>query len=275
MHLAIGSERAGRNGQAEPHALVRFPGTVRGMLISAHDMLGSRRVLAIIVARGGSKGLPRKNVLPCGGKPLIAWSIEAASASKLVDRAIVSSDDAEILATARQYGGDVPFERPADLATDTATMDAVVLHALDALRADAECFDVCVLLQATSPLRTAADIDGALETMARLSVPSVASVTPPAKPPYWMYSVGPSGLLQPLLPELANTPQRQALPPTYVLNGAVYAVDVRWLAEKRRWVNEETAAYVMPPERSIDIDTALDLIVANALLEGAHPAKSS
>lgn len=232
-------------------------------------MLDERRVLAIIAARGGSKGLPRKNVLPCGGKPLIAWSIEAALSSSIIDHAVVSSDDDEILEVARRHGAVTPFVRPAELASDTASMDAVAIHALDTL---GDRFDVCVLLQATSPLRTAADIDGALTTMKRLGVPSVTSVTSAPKPPHWMYSIGAAGLLEPLLAERADASRRQDLPPTYVLNGAVYGVDVAWLRAHRRWVSEETAAYVMPPERSIDIDTELDLIVANALFERARGA---
>ena len=226
-------------------------------------MLGSRKVLAVIAARGGSKGLPRKNVLPCGHKPLIGWTIAAAAASTMLDRAIVSSDDPEILEVARACGADVPFVRPAELASDGATMDAVALHAIDALD---EHFDICVLLQATSPLRTGADIDGTLEVMERHDAPSAVSVTSAAKPPQWMYSLDPSGLLRPILPELAEARQRQEARPTFVLNGAVYAIHIDALRTNRRWVSPDTVAFVMPPERSIDVDSALDLVVANALV---------
>lgn len=232
-------------------------------------MLGRKKVLAVLAARGGSKGLPGKNVAPCAGKPLIAWSVEAALASKTVDRAVVSSDDAEILAVARAHGADVPFVRPAELATDGATMDGVVLHALDAV---GESYDVGVLLQATSPMRTAADIDGALAEMDRTGSPSVASVTEPTKSPFWMYRVGDDGRLVSLFPDVVESPKRrQELPRSYVLNGAVFAFDVAWFRTRRKFTCEETVPYVMPQERSIDVDTALDLALADLLLRAGRP----
>lgn len=224
-------------------------------------MLGSKKVLAVVAARGGSKGLPRKNVLDCAGKPLIAWTLEAARGSRFVDRAIVSSDDDEILAVARRCGGDVPFTRPAALAADDAPMDAVVAHALDAVGS----YDICVLLQATSPLRTADDIDGALQKMAETSATSVVSVTSPTKSPYWMYTLDERETLNPLFPAFADAKRRQDLPAVFVLNGAVYAVDVAWFRQHRVFVDADTIAYRMPGERSVDVDTEMDLVLADAL----------
>jgi N-acylneuraminate cytidylyltransferase len=226
-------------------------------------MLGSRRVIAIIAARGGSKGLPGKNIALCGGKPLIAWTALAAKGSRLVDRTIVSSDDEAILVAARTAGVEAPFVRPPELATDEAPMADVVLHALSAA---GEGYEVGVLLQATSPLRRSEDIDGALALMAESGAPSVVSVTDVEKPPYWMYSLGEDRHLRPLFPELAAAGRRQELPPAYVLNGAVYVFDVAWFRKGRRFSTEESVGFVMPRERSVDVDSARDLALADHLL---------
>lgn len=226
-------------------------------------MIGNRRVIALIAARGGSKGLPGKNIAPCGGKPLIAWSVEAAQRSRCIDRTIVTSDDRSILAAAEAAGAEVPFIRPAALATDEARMDDVVIHALEAAGAG---FDVAVLLQATSPLRRAEDIDRALDTLDTSGAPSVVSVTDVDKSPYWMYSLASDQRLRPLFPELASTGRRQDLPRLYVLNGAVYAFVIDWFKRTRRFLTEETVGVFMPRERSVDVDTAMDLAVAEHLL---------
>ena len=126
-------------------------------------MINNKRVVAIIPARGGSKRLPRKNVLPLAGKPLIVWSIEAALASVYIDKTIVSTDDAEIAEISRIAGASVPFMRPPELASDTATSADVVMHALDYLDSQNDHYYYSVLLQPTSPLRTNTDIDAALE----------------------------------------------------------------------------------------------------------------
>jgi N-acylneuraminate cytidylyltransferase len=230
-------------------------------------VLGGRRVVAIVAARGGSKGLPGKNVALCGGKPLIAWSVLAAMGSRFVDRVLISSDDAAILAAAREAGAETPFVRPAELATDEATMDRVVAHALEAA---GERFDVGVLLQATSPLRLAEDIDEALGTLDRTGAPSVVGVTEPDKSPYWMHTVGPDGRLKPLFPELARTGRRQELPTTYVVNGALYVFEVAWFERGRHFTTEESVGFVMPRARSVDVDTARDLKLADELLRERH-----
>ena len=126
-------------------------------------MIGNRKVLAVIPARGGSKALPGKNILTINGRPLIDWSIAAARGSRFVDRVVLSSDDDAIMAAAAACGCEVPFRRPTDLATDAASTIDVVLHALDALPG----YDVVMVLQPTSPLRTAGDIDAACQTFDR------------------------------------------------------------------------------------------------------------
>lgn len=212
------------------------------------------KVLAIIPARGGSKGLPRKNVLPAGGRPLIAWTIEAALNADCVSRVVLSSDDDEIIAVAKEYGCDVPFKRPAALASDEAATMGVVLHALTELRG----YDYVVLLQPTSPLRNAKDIDAAFERMMKAGAPSCVSVCPVEEPPYWMYQLGPSDRLRNVVETPAFSHRRQDLPDVYILNGAIYISRVDELIKSKRFVTVDTVGYVMPRDRSIDIDTRQD-----------------
>jgi N-acylneuraminate cytidylyltransferase len=231
-------------------------------------MLGSKKVLAIIAARGGSKGLPGKNLALCGGRPLIAWSALAACGSRFVDRTIASSDDEAILAAARSAGAETPLVRPAELATDDAPMAGVVAHAIAAAGGG---YEVGVLLQATSPLRLTEDIDGALARMAETGARSVVGVTEVDKSPYWMHTLGPDGRLHPLFPERATAARRQDLPPVFVLNGAVYVFDVAWFLREKRFVDDATIGYPMPRERSVDVDTARDLALADELLRRRPP----
>lgn len=216
-------------------------------------MITGRRTLGVITARGGSKGLPGKNVMPAAGRPLIAWTVDAALASRSIDRLVLSTDDGAIAAAARRHGCDVPFMRPAALATDSATSIDVILHALEEVPG----FDVVVLLQPTSPLRTAADIDAACDLVGA-GAPAAVSVAPVEQSPYWMYRLDDGRALTPVLPLPAGVSRRQDLPPVYALNGAVYVADVAWLRRTRTFVTAETVAHVMPIERSIDIDTAAD-----------------
>lgn len=232
-------------------------------------MLGTKKVLALIVARGGSKGLPGKNIAPCGDRPMLEWTALAAQGAALVDRTIVSSDDASILAAARKVGVEVPFVRPAELATDDAPMHAVVEHALSVAGGGAE---VCVLLQATSPLRRADDIDEALRVLERSGSPSVVGITEATKPPYWMLAIGPDARLRPLFPELSTATRRQDLPKAFSPNGAIYVFDVAWFRSKRLFVSEESVAFPMPAERSVDVDTPVDLALADLLLRRAAGA---
>lgn len=218
-------------------------------------MIGGRAVLAVIPARGGSKGLPGKNIAPVGGRTLLAWTVDAARAACHVDRVILSSDDPAIMAAAETAGCEVPFRRPADLATDTATSIDVVLHALDMVSG----YDVVVLLQPTSPLRTAEDIDGACARLAERGAPACVSVAPVEQSPYWMYTLASGDVLRPVLEPPPGAHRRQDLPPVVALNGAVYVADVAWLRRARTFVTRETVAYPMPASRSLDIDTAADL----------------
>ena len=227
-------------------------------------MIGAFSVLALVPARGGSKGLPGKNILPVQGRPLLAYTVDAARAAASVDRVVLSSDDAAIMQAARDCGCEVPFTRPAHLATDVAGSIDVVLHALDELPGH----DLVVLLQPTSPMRTAADIDAACRQLVESGAPACVSVTLAEQSPYWMYRVSDTQHLQPLLDLPGGATRRQDLPPVYTLNGAIYVARTDWLRRSRSFVTAETVAYRMPAERSIDIDTIDDLEQFARLISG-------
>ncbi|WP_042170034.1 cytidylyltransferase domain-containing protein [Paenibacillus gorillae] len=224
-------------------------------------MINDKRVLAIIPARGGSKGVPGKNIRMLNGKPLIAWTIEEANKSKYIDRAIVSSDDDAIIKTALEYGGDVPFKRPEYLAQDGTSGLLPVVHAIEELPG----YDYVVLLQPTSPLRDNKDIDACIELCVKSNAFAV-SITEPDKSPYWMFQRGTEEQLVPLIKE-ANATRRQDLPKVFVLNGAVYVASVEQFIETKTFLTEHTVGYVMPKERSIDIDTVMDFQLCEWLLE--------
>ena len=213
------------------------------------------KVLALIPARGGSKGLPRKNILPLGGRPLIAWTIEAALQASCISRVVLSSDDDEIIAGALNHGCEVPFKRPSELASDTASSMDVVLHALNQLPG----YEYVVLLQPTSPLRTAGDIDAAFTSMLEKQAPACVSVCPVDESPYWMYQLEGQSRLHSVLEAPQGVTRRQDLPDVYSLNGAIYIARVDWLQRQRNFVSADTVGHVMPKNRSIDIDSLGDL----------------
>lgn len=226
-------------------------------------MYCDKTFLAIIPARGGSKGVPRKNLHMVAGKPLLAWTVEAAKKSRYIDRLILSSEDAEIIAAALSLGCEVPFVRPVELARDDTPGIEPVLHALQVLP---EKYEYVVLLQPTSPLRRAEDIDACIARCVEQEAVACVSVTEATQHPYWMYQLVQEGFLRPFLPQEKVPVRRQDLSPVYALNGAVYVARCDWLQEKRTFLSEETVAYVMPPERSIDVDSMYDLLLAEFLL---------
>lgn len=218
--------------------------------------------LAVIPARGGSKGVPRKNIKELAGKPLISWTIEEAKKSKFIDRIILSSEDAEIIEVAKQYGCDVPFIRPVELAQDETPGIATVLHAIE------KCpdYDFVVLLQPTSPLRTFEDIDGAIETLFEKEADFCVSVTEPDQSPYWMYNLDVNGTMNPLIKQESFALRRQELPKTYSLNGAVYVASTKKLKETKSFLTDETIGYVMQRKCSIDIDSEEDFLLCQQML---------
>jgi N-acylneuraminate cytidylyltransferase/CMP-N,N'-diacetyllegionaminic acid synthase len=229
-------------------------------------------VLAVVPARGGSKALPRKNLAMFGGRPLIAWTISAALGSQTITRTVVTTDDAEIANVAREYGAQVPFLRPPELAEDDTTGIAPILHAIRWLEV-AEQYrpQIVINLQPTSPLRTSRDIDMALALLASNGVDAVVSVSAAADHPFWMKTVDSDGLMHNFLPQQSGVSRRQDLPPIYALNGAIYLAYREVILRNESWYTDRTAAYIMPRERSIDIDTLLDLRIAELLRSEAQP----
>lgn len=217
-------------------------------------MIHGQKVLGIIPARGGSKRLPRKNVLPFAGKPMIAWTVEAGLASGVIDRLILTSDDPEIIAAAQAHGCDVPFIRPAELAGDKASSSSVVHHALDLV---GQGFDMIVLLQPTSPLRTAEDIAGTLELAATSTGQSAVSVSPLYKPADYFGDIA-SGCFA------SRDFFRDSVPCT--LNGAVYSIGVERFRRIDGFMDAQTRAFLMPVSRSIDIDDLEEFRMAEALM---------
>ena len=225
-------------------------------------MTTGQQVLGIIPARGASKGVPRKNIRIVGGKPLIAWTIEKAKQSRYIDRLIVSSEDAEVIRIAQQWGCEAPFVRPKELAADDTPGIAPVLDALDRIAG----YEWVVLLQPTSPLRTAGDIDACIETCSRMKVPACVSVTEPTQSPYLMFTLDARGRLAPLLSWERTSTRRQELPKAYALNGAIYVARADWLRKTGTFVTPETVAFIMPAERSLDIDSEFDFRILETLL---------
>jgi CMP-N-acetylneuraminic acid synthetase len=225
-------------------------------------MIKGLKVLAIIPARGGSKGIPRKNLKSVGGKSLLAWTSDEAKHSKYIDRLVLSSEDPEIINESKKIGLDVPFVRPTDLAMDTTPGVDPVIHAIQMLPG----YDIIILLQLTSPLRTVEDIDGALELMVEKNAPALVSVTEANKSPYWMVSITDDGLMKPVINTDLPITRRQDLPKAYSLNGAIFISKPDFLIEKKTYLTPETQVFVMPQNRSIDLDTELDFKILDILL---------
>jgi len=224
-------------------------------------MIDGRKVLALILARGGSKGIPGKNIVNLAGKPLIAWTIEAARACEAIDSIVLSTDDPAIAEVASRFGCEVPFMRPSELATNKSSSMDAVFHALEHLPG----YDILLLLQPTSPMRTSADIKKCLRLLT--IAPAVVSVRPSEDHPYLIFEIADSGVLKPYAkPPNGQSLRRQDLPSAWCLNGAIYGAEIGWLKIQRSFVSSETIAYQMPKERSIDIDTTADLSSAEELL---------
>ncbi len=217
---------------------------------------------ALITARGGSKGIPRKNIKIIAGKPLIVWTIEAALRSSLLSAVVVSTDDIEIAEVARQAGAQVPFMRPAELAQDQTPGLDPVLHALDQLPQ----YDSVLLLQPTSPLRATDDIDGCLNLVTQKKAPSAVSITEAETHPYWTYRLNADQTMARFV-DAAPVARRQDLPAVFSLNGAMYFADAFWLRGSGSLVTAETLAYVMSKDHSVDLDTPFDWKFAELLLK--------
>ena len=225
-------------------------------------MLDDKTFLAVIPARGGSKRLPKKNILDLAGKPMIFWSIDAGIKSKYIDKIIVSSDDTEILKIAKQYGSET-IVRPKELASDTASTFDTMKHVLDNVQA----YDYVILLQPTSPLRTCNDIDKAIELLCQKEADAVVSVCEMEHSPLWSNTLPDDKNMQNFLPKELINKRGQDLETYYRLNGAIYICKIdEFIKQKSFFIKENIFAYEMTQKASVDVDTQLDFEIANYLL---------
>jgi len=227
-------------------------------------MLEGKRVIALIPARSGSKRLKNKNLLDLAGKPLIAWTIEAALNTIEVDDVIVSTDSHEIKNVALKFGAKVPFLRPDSLANDNASTDDVLMHAIAELQLSPS--DILVLLQPTSPLRNSYDIKHALLELNDINCDGVVSLCECEHSPLWSNTLPKSKTMGAFIRAEIASKRSQDLPLYYRLNGAIYAYKVSFLNEhKSRFYSDKVKATVMPVNRSVDIDNLLDFKFAGFL----------
>ena len=223
----------------------------------------NKTFLAIIPARGGSKRLPRKNVLSLNGKPLISWSIEAGLKSKYIDKVIVTSDDDEILDIAKEFGSDI-IKRPNELASDIATTFMAIAHTIE----NVEKYDYVVLLQPTSPLRAVENIDESIEKLEEKNADAIVSVCEMDHSPLWSNTLDDSLSMQGFLKDEVLNKRSQDLEIFYRLNGAIYICKTEKLLEEQSFfLKENIYAYVMDRKRSIDIDKEIDFKIASILMD--------
>jgi CMP-N,N'-diacetyllegionaminic acid synthase len=222
------------------------------------------QTIAIIPARGGSKSLPRKNLRAVLGRTLLDYAVRAGLDARSVDRTLVTTEDAEIARAAREMGAEL-VDRPPELATDESPTVDAVLHAIDALEARGVPVGTVVLLQPTSPLRTAADVDAAVELHAEGGCDSVVSVARNGHPPQWSFTIE-GGLLRPLMGDGYLRMRRQDVPPSYATVGAVFVASPAALRRFGGFYGDMVRPYVMPSERSVDVDSELDLALVELVM---------
>ncbi len=221
-------------------------------------------ILAIIPARGGSKGIPRKNIKFLAGKPLIAYSIETVAKSKYVDKIVVSTEDPEIKDISKSYGVEI-INRPKELAKDDSpTIDAVA-HSLNSLEKDGYLADIIVLLQPTSPLRTEFDIDNSIDIFMKNNCEAVVSICTLDHSPHLSFKIE-KGYLKSFFGNKYLSTRRQDLPLLYRPNGAIYIIKPRTLYKYKSFYPPNTIPYIMPIERSIDIDNEFDFFLSEFLI---------
>lgn len=226
-------------------------------------MTRKSNILAIIPARSGSKGLPGKNIMSLGGKPMIAWTIEAAVRSNKFSKVVVSTDSEDIAEIARQWGAEVPFLRLEEFSTDESPIFDTITYTLNKL---GENFDAICLLQPTSPMRKSEHIVEAVELYECSTTPSVVSVTKVDKSPQWCFWRNDGGALKPILKDGLSLNRRQELQDAFVLNGAIYIAETEELLSERKFLFDDSVSYLMSKESSIDIDDLVDFKLAQLIL---------
>lgn len=228
---------------------------------------GISQMLGVIPARGGSKGVPHKNIKDLAGKPLLAYTIEAALSSGIFDCVIVSTDDKEIADVARDYGAEVPFIRPADIAGDLVSSDAVILHALQFYEEQNIHFEEVCKLQPTSPFRSAGNLKDAYTIFQQGNWDYLVSVCECEHSPLWCGILGEHNSMEDFLREEVIRSCRQELPQYYRLNGAIYMAKTQSFITNKSFFGKNSTAFIMSQEDSVDIDNSLDFSFAEFLLK--------
>lgn len=224
------------------------------------------KILSIIPARGGSKGVPRKNIKDLNGKPLISYTIEAANKSKYIDRVVVSTDDLEIAEVSEKFGAEIPILRPTNLAGDLSPTVECVIHMLNYLKEEEEYVPTHImLLQCTSPLRNHNHIDEAIEKFKDNREKALISVCESEVNPYWT-NIFEGNKLKPFIKEGYSITRRQDLPEVYRVNGAIYLIEIETFLEKKTFQPESLTGYIMDSYSSVDIDTELDFKIAEVIM---------
>jgi len=227
--------------------------------------------LGLINARGGSKGIPKKNIKLLNGKPLIYYAIKAGKESKYVDRVVVSTDDDEIAEVAKKYGAEVPFKRPSELAGDNVAQYPPTRHAVLELKKQGWFPDIVVFLEADVPLKTGKEVDLAIKTLINSNADSVRSVCEASTPPHWMFEINKDGFVKPFIKDIdmedPNICIRQNLPKVYQMTGVVDASWIKTIIETNSMFGSKIKAVVFDREKSVDIDTPLDLLLAEAIMK--------
>lgn len=227
----------------------------------------SKKVLAIIPARSGSKEVPNKNIKEINNKPLISWTIIEAKKSKKIDKLIVSTDSKEYALICKNLNVEVPFLRPDNLSKDSSSSLEVVHHSIKWLKNNLDYEpDYILLLQPTSPLRTSKDIDKSINIALQKNADSVVSVEKVVKHPYYMRSINKKGLLINYLNQSQNHIRRQELNEVFILNGAIFLVKTEVILNGS-WYGNKCYPIIMPQERSIEIDSQFDFLLSDLIMK--------
>ena len=240
-------------------------------------MIDQKSVLAVIPARGGSKGLPKKNILKLADKPLISWSINVAKESKYIDKCIVSTDNKEIKNISEDYGCEVPFIRPLELASDKATTIDTVIHAIEYYRKKNIYYDYFILLEPTSPLREVHDIDDALINLhnKRDYADSIVGVSKiEATHPIFDLRIDDKGLISPYIGEKFRTIRRQDIEPLYFLEGTIYISKIENLLKEKTFYHDRTLSHIVPRWKSAEIDDLSDMLYVESLIKNKLELKN-